>query len=252
MAVAHSGASLGEVLQRDGIISPAQLSGAIKAQRETSHSIGRVLVDLGYITEDHRVAALRKSFGFDVIKLSTLKTDPAVLSLIPPRFALKHRILPIRQDPGGALIVAMEDPSDVLVIDAIKTQVGMAIKPYIAATDELSDALSACYAKTEDEAEPADEPVQAEPAPPGPGLAYRIARQAFFPIMCFAPLGGFFLIVSLSDSVFQWLLSFAAGRFFDIGLYTVLIWALWSIILFEINGLIFKPEEESEKDEEVV
>lgn len=248
MAVANKNASLGDVLLREGIITQTQFKTAQKSQRDTSHSMGRVLVDLGFITEAMRMAVLQKTFGFDVISLTNVKTDPVICGMIPPGFAIKHNILPIRQEPGNALVVAMEDPSDVIVLDAIKTQVGMNVRAYIGSTQELTEAVRLIYSGDSEVASVSTAPgVKRAASSRGHGRLYRIIKAVAFPILCFLPLVAFFTITATVDRVQQWLFNF--GKFFDIGLYTVLLWALWSIVLFEVNGLIFDSAKQNEEEE---
>lgn len=42
---------LGQVMLAKGLITPRQLSDALKAQSRTKERLGRVLVDLGYVSE---------------------------------------------------------------------------------------------------------------------------------------------------------------------------------------------------------
>lgn len=234
MAIAGSTASLGELLIKEGAITAKQLSQALQAQKATSQSLGRVLVELGAITEATRTAVLHKSLGFELIQLKNLKIEPAVLSLIPPAFATKHKVLPIRQEGGNSLAIAMEDPSDLMVIDAIKNQTRLNIKAYLTTSEDLNEALKKFYSA-------AAAQVQEAGLSRPHGRLYAIVRYFAFPFLCFAPLM-VFMVLLLFNSGFQKLLTYKTTKF-DIGLYTMLGWGLWSIVIWELNGIIFKPDE---------
>lgn len=249
MPVANKTSTLGEILLRDGIISPSQLRKAQQAQKQSSHSMGRVLVDMGLIDEGQRMSILRKAFGFEILNLANIKTDPLVCSLIPSTFATKHNILPVRRDESNTLIVAMEDPSDMIVIDAIRNQTGMGVRAYIAQSQELAQAIQIAYAAVS--AQPIDAATPGAVIPKHVrlprGKLYRIARSWAFPLMMIFPLAAFFLSAWLIDPFQQALFNMAQGNFFDITLYGVLGWMLWAIILFELNGIVFKPDEAEEE-----
>ncbi len=51
---------LGQMLLEQGLITPRQLSDALKAQRRTRQKLGRVLVDLGYVTELDMFQSVRR------------------------------------------------------------------------------------------------------------------------------------------------------------------------------------------------
>lgn len=239
MAVANGTPNLGEVLLREGLVTQSQLRSALSEQKNTAHSLGRVLVEKGIISEEVRTNILQKAFGLKTIDLKNVKIDPILTVLIPSAFAQKHRILPIRQEGDGILVVAMEDPSDMMVLDAVRNQVGMRIRPFIADSKDLAQALLDQY-----HGEKAPEISKASS-----GRAKKVFwtfLKAFFTFLYFAPiLVGFLLIMFVQEAQ-----DFAnATNTFDLGLYTVLLTALWAIIIFEINGLLFgrhRSEEEYE------
>lgn len=238
MAVANGTPTLGEVMLREGIVSQSQLRAALSEQKHTAHSLGRVLVDLGFITEETRTNVLKKAFGLQTIDVKGAKIDPILTVLIPAAFAQKHRILPIRQEEGGTLIVAMEDPSDLMVLDAMKNQVGMRIKPFIANSKDLADALIQHY-----HGEKGGSPAAARRR--RGGKAVRTALKAFFMFLYVAPIVLGFLVLML----FQEAQDFVSGtKTFDLVLYAVLLSALWAIIVFEINGLLLGREGAGENE----
>jgi hypothetical protein len=238
MALAHSPLALGDALVREGIITTIQLKNALEKQRETGRSLGRVLVDLGFITEAMRMAVLQKTFNFEMIGLKKVKIDPAVLNMIPRVFAEKHGILPIRLEGGGTLVVAMEDPSDLVVIDAVKSQVGMNLKTYLATSDELAQTIRERYGGEAAEGSiPATAPVRR-------GLLYRVLAYCALPVLMFLPLAVLILLIVFHQGVQS---SFYDWSKFDFGLYTLLGWGLWAVVLYELNALIFKDRREREE-----
>jgi hypothetical protein len=237
MAVANGIPNLGEVLLREGLVTQSQLRSALSEQKNTAHSLGRVLVDKAIISEDVRTNVLKKTYGLQTVDLSTIKIDPILTVLIPSAFAQKHRILPIRQENNGVLVVAMEDPSDMMVLDAIKNQVGMKIRPYIARSDQLAEALIQHYSG---QAIPVVKKSNARTK----RILWSLLK-VFFTFMYFAPILGGFLVIMFVQEAQDFV---NATNTFDLGLYAVLLSALWAIIIFEINGLLFGRDNKKEDE----
>jgi len=236
--------TLGDYLVREGIISQSQLNRALEEQNATSRSIGRNLVDLGFITENTRMTILQKRFGFELLRLKDVKSDPMLFAMIPYSFAEKHRVVPIRQDEEHTLIVAMEDPSDILIVDAIKNQIGMRIKPVVASHEDIQNVLDQYQTHSDAKALPAGAALEAR-------LAYKILKNTAFPVLALAPLVFFFVALSFDIADTAKMLRHALQEEiitrWDLSLYIGLIWGLWTIILFEINGLIFGRDNHEEE-----
>ena len=230
--------ALGDYLVREGIISQSQLNRVLEEQQATTRSIGRILVDLGYISESARMTILQKRFNYELIRLKDVEVDPLLLTMIPRIFAEKHRGVPVRQEEDHTLVVAMEDPSDILVADAIKSQIGLRIKSCVASHDDVQMVLDQYH--TQERIKKAQQSVKTNFRD---GRSYKILRYAAFPILAFAPLVLFFLELYLDLTGFpkalqKWLTEGIISTW-DLFLYFCLSWGLWTIILFEINGLIF-------------
>ena len=247
MAEAPSHLTLGEFLVREGMISQSQLNQALAEQRSSSRSIGRILVDSGLISESMRMNVLQKRFGFELIRLKDQQIDPIILGFIPYSFAEKHHVVPVRQEGNRVLWVAMEDPSDLLIIDAIKNQVSMPVRPCIASQEDIMSVLSQ-YATGVEEAARA----KAARHEARHSFLYRALKTAAFPILAIAPLAAFFVELAFDDDfqrwLHRWLVDNNWGQW-DLAVTLVLLWALWTVILFEFNGLIFGEKPPSEEEE---
>lgn len=219
--------NVGEILLREGIINNAQLDEALKKQRESDKPLGRVLVEMGVITESVKMSFLKRQLGYDLVSLSGMEIAPLTLTLIPRHIAVKHHLVPIRMERDG-LVVAMEDPSDLVLLDNLKTLVGMRIKPVIASTSDIEEALNQYPAEKAEGAVVVERPRS---------LAYRLIRYTAFPVFCFLPLVIVIFIILTNPGI---QVKLAKLQWFDVFLYTLLGWGLWAVILYEINGLIFE------------
>ena len=57
--------------------------------------------------------------------------DPKALELVPEEFARQHQIIPFGFDSSGALQVAMENPQDFEVINALSAMVRRTVRPHL-------------------------------------------------------------------------------------------------------------------------
>src|SRR5262249_5196498 len=101
----------------------------------------RTLIDLGLIEEKSLISILQMAYGLETLDLKKHRPEPGVADVIPRAFAEKHRVLAVRREGANTLIVAMEDPSDFTVLDAIRQQTGAEVKPFIATSDQVNSVL---------------------------------------------------------------------------------------------------------------
>ena len=235
--------NFGEMLLRDGLITNSQLDEAIKKHRQTGKSIGRILVEMGVISETSKLNTLKKRFGSEIVSLSDMEIPSIILTYIPKSFAVKHHLAPVRLDRDG-LVVAMEDPLDLITIDNLKTLVGFRIKPVASASDEIESVIE----KIPDTGGPESLTL----FPREKSALYRAIRYSAFPIFCFLPIPLFIFFVPQINFIFNYL---SKADKFDIFLYFLIGWGFWAIVLYEANGLIFgesapKPKPREKEEEE--
>ncbi|MBN1901655.1 hypothetical protein JW926_10065 [Candidatus Sumerlaeota bacterium] len=238
--------TLGEMLLREGVINHDQLEEALKRQKVTvEKSIGQILVDMGVITESVKMHFLQKKFGYELFRLNNKEIEPLLLSYIPKHYAQKYHVVPVGLD-RGILVVAMDDPSDLNLLDNLKTTVGLSIRPVIASVADIDEILKQ-YPETKEEVFVLPKPRSA---------LYKLIRYVFFPLMGFLPLVIFIILVKFNEKFLLYVTRVvqAGSSFsFDVFLYTLLGWGLWIIIVWEINGVIFEekvPLQQSPSSEE--
>ena len=135
---------LGDILLEGGHVTPEQLAGAVEEQRRLGRSLGRVLVDLGVLTEGQLVAALATQIGLKFVDLSDYPVDGSAVSRVPDMVCRRHNALPIGYE-DGRLVVAMADPANVFAIDDIRSLTGMDVKPVVATRADVAAAIDRYY-----------------------------------------------------------------------------------------------------------
>jgi type II secretion system (T2SS) protein E len=243
MAQKKDSVNLGDMLLNEGLINYAQIEEARKRRNKSPEkSIGQILVEMGVITESVKMSFLKKKFGYDYFSLEKSKIDPHILTFIPRAYAFKYHLIPIKI-AMEALIVAMDDPSDLELLENLKATVNMPIRPVIASTADIDEALK-MYPEISEEIIIIERP---------PSILYRAIKYAAFPILGFLPL---LIVIALIkfNPAFSNMMSEKLGAGsdfdFDVFLYTLLGWGLWVIIVWEINGLIFHEKETGEENDE--
>ncbi|RKZ24362.1 type IV-A pilus assembly ATPase PilB [bacterium] len=135
---------IGRMLLKDGVINETQLQTALKRQRELGGRIGTHFIELGYVNEKTLVNYLSKQYEVPGVALSEFPLDKEVLNMIPPEFAQKFNVIPLKRE-GKYLTVAMINPKDVFAIDAIRFRTGLDIKPVVACEKSIKKILEEHY-----------------------------------------------------------------------------------------------------------
>jgi adsorption protein B len=100
---------LGDLLVDFRMVSVDQLAAALTKQAESGRPLGEILVQEGVIWEEDLVFALAKQKQNFSVEIDPYGVPPAVLALVPKRYAVVHRVFPISQR-DGLLVVATDRP----------------------------------------------------------------------------------------------------------------------------------------------
>lgn len=150
---------LGELLKQTGIIDDFQLNSALSYQRHWGGRFGESLIKLGYLTEDKLQNFLARQFDLPQIELFGRQIPADVLAYIPVEKAREFHVLPVeRREIDGTmhLVVAMTDPTNLMVTDSLQFMTGCRIKPALAFDDTIRAAIERSYGAEIDEQEELD------------------------------------------------------------------------------------------------
>lgn len=139
---------LGEMLIESGLIDSFQLNSALSHQRNMGGRLGDSLIKLGYLNEERLLSFLADQLNCDRIDFRYLKIDPEVLAMIPAEKARQYNVVPIeRKDISNSrgLVVAMSDPTNLMVIDSLQFLTGCRIRPAIASESSIHSAIINFY-----------------------------------------------------------------------------------------------------------
>jgi type II secretory ATPase GspE/PulE/Tfp pilus assembly ATPase PilB-like protein len=139
---------MGDQLIDRGVISSDQLTIALQEQKETGEQIGKVLIDLGFLTESLLKDVLGDSRGDESIDLSEIIPDADAIELIPKNLAQQLKVLPCDfSAETNVLQLAMADTFDILALDRIKASVppNVIVAPVLAGEKELEANIDHFY-----------------------------------------------------------------------------------------------------------
>jgi len=136
---------LGEMLMEAGLLTRPQLEAALKNQVIFGGKLGTNLIELRYLTEDDLARFLSKKLELPCATSEQLSSiPPDIIELIPKEVADKYKVIPLGRE-RKRLTLAMLDPADLSVIDAISFVTGFYINPLIAPELRLAVALENYY-----------------------------------------------------------------------------------------------------------
>jgi type IV pilus assembly protein PilB len=138
---------LGDILVEENIISQEQLEKALSEQKITRDKLGTVLINHGAITEEDLVQAYSLQLGHPQISEDDmLKAPIEVVSLIPENFAKENHVIALNQS-NDILVIAMENPDDLDILDEIKKLTGLSTDVRIAGRSSIKSAINTIYDK---------------------------------------------------------------------------------------------------------
>jgi type IV pilus assembly protein PilB len=138
---------LGDMLMAAGVVTPAQLKTALAEQHEDGGRLGAILVRQGVVTELVMAEALARQMHIGFVDLHQMAPTATAVGQLPRDFIMRHRVLPLRVDDRGNLVLAMTDPLDVIAVDEAALRTGKRIVPVLC-TESGFDEVVTIYLST--------------------------------------------------------------------------------------------------------
>src|SRR5919106_1086499 len=140
----RAGAQLDQLLLARGLLSDEQLTEARDTAQQRGRSLGRVLIELGYVTEAGLVAILAEQLGLEFIDLADASLDASAIALVPEATARRHSCIPVRFE-DDKLVLAMADPANVVAVDDIRALTKRDVVTVVATKVDVQSAISRYY-----------------------------------------------------------------------------------------------------------
>ncbi len=137
---------IGEVLIDLRVITPHQLTDALRKQREMMRrgkrkTLGTVVLELGYASYDNYLKAVSRHFNMPVVSLGNFFPTPALQRTLGENYAWKNIIIVLENTPGRVNI-ALAEPTHSLLEEIQKAvSQGKTLEFYLASPYEVDSCL---------------------------------------------------------------------------------------------------------------
>jgi hypothetical protein len=223
-------ANLGEILLREGLINNEQYKQGLREYEMSERPLSRIFVEMGAITEGVKLGVLQKRLSCQLVNLGEVTPRPEAAILLPRPMCEKHHFVPLRVEKGS-VVVAMEDPTDVRAISAIETAASMPVQALLAKSEEILDAIR----RMPD--------IGGEEAPKGHGAVYVILSRITLPILCALPIVIFYFLLFTHAPFQRYYENLRLDTFTSVLMF-VLASSAWSIIMYWVDGVLFRRDAE--------
>lgn len=170
---------MGELLVKNSLMTREDLAQTMALMKEQGVSLRSVLLQSHSVDEKVWMGLLSREFGIPSLNLSKYKIAPAVVRIVPEEMARKNQLVAITK-LGDALVVAVVDPPDVILMDDLRRLSGCRIELVLASERDIHRSLERYYG---DSAEKLTQMIaQAEKRDQEPALAPEETREGVFSI----------------------------------------------------------------------
>lgn len=130
---------IGDALLVRRAITQEQLTQALGIQHENGGQLGRILVEMGAVSERELARTIAEQWDLPYVELLNERIDPDAVRLIPAQIMQRHGVMPVER-AADRIVVAMPDPANVVAIDDIRLVTGLDVDIIIASPDDIARA----------------------------------------------------------------------------------------------------------------
>ena len=140
---------LGDILVGQKIVSQEDLRLALEQQKRTGRKLGRVLVEMGFVTEDQICEAIARQLNIPFVNLKFFNTSLEVVRRLPETQARRFRAI-VLEERSGKLLVGMSDPTDLFAYDELTRFLKKEIQTAVVNDSLLVQTIDRVYRRTEE------------------------------------------------------------------------------------------------------
>ena len=148
---------LGDLLVEKGLITEDQLMSSLAAQKKTGQKLGRTLISSGLVTEEQMLELLSAQLQIPFIDLKKYNYDSETVQIIPETLARRYRVVSLKKNPDGSLLVGMADPTDIFAYDDLTKQLKCLIHIAVTRESEIISTINMVYRRTSEISDLAEE-----------------------------------------------------------------------------------------------
>ncbi|MCB2229376.1 type IV-A pilus assembly ATPase PilB [bacterium] len=141
---------LSSILVQAGKLTQEQAEQALLQARQTSDKFESILVKMGVVSSEEEVGSfIGKQLKIGTLRLTDIELNPDIVKLIPLDIARKFKVIAISK-LNKMLLVAISDPNNIYVLDAIKFITGCTVQPVISPEEAITKAIDNYYSDAGD------------------------------------------------------------------------------------------------------
>ena len=148
---------LGDLLVEQGLITEDQLMQSLAAQKKTGQKLGRTLITSGLVTEEQMLELLSTQLQVPFIDLKQYNYDAETIQIIPETLARRYRVVSLKKNPDGSLLVGMADPTDIFAYDELSKQLKCHLHLAVARDSAIMSTIDMVYRRTSEISDLAEE-----------------------------------------------------------------------------------------------
>lgn len=135
---------IGEILVKQNLLKPEQLTWALEEQRKTGVKLTSILVNANILKDTQILEAMSRHYQVQSLDLNTFEVDPNVISLVPKEVCEKYNLIPV-QKAGQTLVVAFTDPSNIMVREDLRFITRLRVQPVVGTEHTISQTIEKYY-----------------------------------------------------------------------------------------------------------
>jgi len=135
---------LGEMLIDSDLLSEEQLDAALAEQKKSGLKLGQYLVRQGVVRENQIVDMLSQQLRIDKYHPERYPMDMSLTHLIPVDTAQKYLLAPLKRR-GRLLTIALTDPLDINILDAVEVLTNHEVEPVVCTEREVNQLITSLY-----------------------------------------------------------------------------------------------------------
>ncbi|HEY6823289.1 MAG TPA: GspE/PulE family protein [Steroidobacteraceae bacterium] len=140
---------LGDILVGQKMVSQENLGVALAQQKRSGRKLGRVLVELGFVTDDQICEAIARQLNIPFVNLKFFNTSQEVVRRLPETQARRFRAI-VLEDRAGKYLVGMSDPTDLFAFDELARILKREIQIAVVNDGLLIQTIDRVYRRTEE------------------------------------------------------------------------------------------------------
>jgi general secretion pathway protein E len=143
---------VGEILVRQGALSPERLEQALTIVAERGARLKDVLTTSHMLEEAAYVEALARDLGLPILtKIQVDEIPIELIELVPINFARQHKLLPL-STRENTVRVAISNPLDMSPLDDLRALCGKRCEPVVASAELIESAINRVYERKDENA----------------------------------------------------------------------------------------------------